>query len=227
VSITLVADIVLVIAAVAWILFKQVQPAPVKPRLLVIVPVVLAYFGITTTAAKTWSNSADLLLVILGAAISVALGIPRGATIRVWATNDGRWWRQGSKTTLVLWGALFVARGVLYVIAEGSGHRAASGVGPLLLALALSFGAQNVVIAVKLRPGAESDEPAAYPFPPTPGRSQSGASSPPSLSSPGTPYTRGRVPAYAEGRAAGSLHERAAQRRADRRARRAARRQEW
>ncbi len=49
-SLTVEADIVLIAAAVGWILLKQVQPAPVKPRLLVIVPVALAYFGITTTA---------------------------------------------------------------------------------------------------------------------------------------------------------------------------------
>lgn len=124
-SITLVADILLVVVAVGWILFKQVQPAPVKLRLLVIVPVVLAYFGITTTAAKTWSNPTDLLLIVVGAVISVALGVPRGATIRVWVDEDGRWWRQGSKATLALWGALFVARGGLFVVAQATGHQAA------------------------------------------------------------------------------------------------------
>jgi len=220
-SITLAADVLLIVVAVAWILFKQVQAAPVKPRLLVIVPVVLAYFGATTTAVKTWSNPTDLALIVLGAAISVALGIPRGATIRVWRGDDGRWWRQGSKATLALWGALFVARAGLYAIAQASGHQAASGVGPLLLALALSFAAQNAVIALRLRPGASAPDMAATPAarraPPRWGSD---------LSSPATPYAGRRSPAYAEAREYGSLHERAVQRRAERRARRAARR-EW
>jgi hypothetical protein len=221
VSATLVADILLIVLAVAWILFKQVQAAPVKPRLLVIVPVLLAYFGITTTAEKTWSNSADLVLILVGAVISVALGLPRGATIRVWTGEDGKWWRQGSKATLALWGALFVARGGLYVIAEATGHQAASGVGPLLFALALSFAAQNAVIAVKMQRGAGRHEPAPDPSREVPGRRRSASSAP------STPYTGRRVPAYADGDPAGSLHERAVQRRAERRARRAARRQEW
>ena len=43
-------------------------------------------------------------------------------------------------------GCSSVARGGLFVAAQASGHQAASGVGPLLFALALSFAAQNVVI---------------------------------------------------------------------------------
>jgi hypothetical protein len=218
-NITLVADILLIVVAVGWILFKQVQPAPVKARLLVIVPVVLAYFGTTTTAAKTWSNSTDLLLIVVGAVISVALGVPRGATIRVWVGDEGRWWRQGSKATLALWGALFVARGGLFVVAQATGHQAASGVGPLLFALALSFAAQNAVIAVRVQQGSGRDARVSYPSRRTPARSRSGSSGP------GTPYAGVRAPAYADVRAAGSIHERAEQRRAERRARRAARRQ--
>jgi hypothetical protein len=220
-SITLAADILLIIVAVGWILFKQVQAAPVKPRLLVIVPVVLAYFGITTTAAKTWSNSTDVLLIVLGVAISIGLGVPRGATIRVWLGDDGRWWRQGSKATLVLWGALFVGRGGLYVIAEATGHQAASGVGPLLFALALSFAAQNVVIGFRMRQGSEPDVPASYAPPKTSSHRHSDAS--PSSTS----YSGEAAPAYADGVGTGSLHERAMQRRAERRARRATRRRGW
>jgi hypothetical protein len=220
-SITLVADIALVVLAVGWILFKQVQPAPVKPRLLVIVPVVLGYFGVTTTAAKTWSNGPDLLFILLGVAISVGLGLPRGATIRVWAADDGRWWRQGTKATLALWGALFVARAGLYVIAEATGHQAASGVGPLLFALAVSFAAQNVVIGARMRPGAAREVPASY-LPPAASSSWRSQAS-----SPGTPYAGHRAPAAAEVQTGGSLHERAVQRRAERRARRAVRREGW
>jgi hypothetical protein len=219
-SITLVADVALVVLAVGWILFKQVQPAPVKPRLLVIVPVVLGYFGATTTTAKTWSNGPDLLFIVLGVAISLGLGLPRGATIRVWAAEDGRWWRQGTKATLALWGALFVARAGLYIVAEATGHQAASGVGPLLFALAISFAAQNVVIATRMRPGA-GPTPASYPSAEAPPRSRSDD---PSVTG---PFRPNRAPVYADGHSEGSLHERAVQRRAERRARRAARREDW
>ncbi|MGO9659757.1 MAG: hypothetical protein ACLQVK_06025 [Acidimicrobiales bacterium] len=220
-DLNLVADGLLIAVAVVWILLKQVQAGPVKPRLLVIVPVLMAYFGITTTPARTWSDSTDLLLIGLGAVISIAIGIPRGATIRVWRGEDGRWWRQGSRATLVLWGALLVARGALYGLDKASGHPAASGAGPVLLALALSFAAQNAVIAFRMRPtSAERDMPAPYTArrAPTTWR--------PGPSSPGVPYSGTRSPRYADAQFTGSLHERTAQRRADRRARRQARR-EW
>ena len=41
-----VADVLLIGAAVAWVLARQVQVARVKPRLLVLAPLVLAFFGI-------------------------------------------------------------------------------------------------------------------------------------------------------------------------------------
>ena len=40
------ADVLLIAAAVVWILVRQVRLAPVKPRLLVLAPLLLAYFGV-------------------------------------------------------------------------------------------------------------------------------------------------------------------------------------
>jgi hypothetical protein len=40
-----VADVLLIVAAVVWVLARQVQVARVKPRLLVLAPLVLAFFG--------------------------------------------------------------------------------------------------------------------------------------------------------------------------------------
>lgn len=85
----------------------------------------------------------------------------RGRTIAVWRDAEGVWWRRGSKLTLALWGALLVARGLLYVVDLVVGHPEASGVGALLLTLALSFAAQNAVIALRMT----SPVPAAVPAP--------------------------------------------------------------
>ena len=45
-SASTVADLLLIAAAVVWVLARQVQLARVKPRLLVLAPLVLAFFGI-------------------------------------------------------------------------------------------------------------------------------------------------------------------------------------
>jgi hypothetical protein len=140
--------------------------ARIKPRLLRLAPLILAYFGIRALPAPAWHVPADLGLLALSAAVSVGLGIWRGQTIKVWRDADGTWWRQGSARTLALWGALIVARGLLYGLDAALGHREASGLGAILLTLALSFAAQDAVTALRMYAvppltGGELAEPAA------------------------------------------------------------------
>ena len=123
---------------------------PVKPRLLWLVPLLLAFFGIRGLPSSTWHVPADLALLALSAVISIGLGVWRGQTIRVWRDADGTWWRQGSVLTLVLWGVLIAARGVLYGVGVAVGHREASDLGAVLVTLALSFAAQNTVTALRM-----------------------------------------------------------------------------
>lgn len=161
-----VADLLLVAAAVVWVLARQVQLARVKPRLLVLAPLVLAFFGIRSLPASTWRVPADLALLAVSAALSVGLGVWRGQTIRVWRSADGTWWRQGSMLTLVLWGVLIAARGVLYGVDVAAGRREASDLGAVLVTLALSFAAQNTVTALRMNgaqplPAGQPAEPAA------------------------------------------------------------------
>jgi hypothetical protein len=164
-----VADLLLIAAAVVWVLARQVQLARVKPRLLVLAPLVLAFFGIRSLPASTWRVPADLALLAVSAALSLGLGVWRGQTIRVWRNADGTWWRQGSMLTLVLWGVLIAARGVLYGVDVAVGHREASDLGAVLVTLALSFAAQNTVTALRMN-GAQP-LPAGQPAEPAAGRS--------------------------------------------------------
>ena len=145
-----VADVLLIVAAVVWVLARQVQVAQVKPRLPVLAPLVLASFGIRSLPASTWRVPADLALLAVSAALSLGLGAWRGQTIKVWRDADGTWWRKGSVLTLVLWGVLIVARGLLYGVGVAVGHRDASDLGAVLVTLALSFAAQNTVTALRM-----------------------------------------------------------------------------
>jgi len=163
------ANILLIAAAVVWILAKQVKPAPVKTRLLVAAPLIMAYFGIKNTPASTWMDGADLAFIAIGAVFSIALGLWRGTTIRVWRESDGTWWRVGSKYTLYLWGALLVVRAILAGAAGSTGHKAADGLGPILVSLALSFAAQSAVTAMRMSDSSAPAQP--QPRPPDPRRS--------------------------------------------------------
>jgi hypothetical protein len=165
-NVNIVVDVLLIGAAVVWILARQVQVGRVKPRLLWLVPLLLAFFGIRSLPSSTWHVPVDLGLLAVSAVISIGLGIWRGQTIRVWRDADGTWWRQGSALTLVLWGALIVARGLLYGAGIAVGHREATNLGAILVTLALSFAAQNAVTALRMTaspplPGGQPAEPAA------------------------------------------------------------------
>jgi hypothetical protein len=150
VTATSAAAVLLIAAAVTWILVRQLRTAPVKPRLLVLAPLALAYFGLRAVPMSLWQDTADLALLAVSGVVSASLGVWRGRTITVWRDAQGIWWRRGSRLTLVLWGALFAARGVLYVVDRAAGHPEASGVGALLITLAVGFAAQNAVTAVRM-----------------------------------------------------------------------------
>jgi membrane protein CcdC involved in cytochrome C biogenesis len=145
-----VFNIVLIAAAVVWILWKQIQPAPIKARLLLLAPLAMGYFGIRNTPGSTWSSAADLTLILIGAIFAIVLGLARGGTIQVWRERDGQLWRRGSKMTLFLWAALLVVRVMMAGLATATGHRAADASGPILLSLALSFAAQNAVTGLRM-----------------------------------------------------------------------------
>jgi hypothetical protein len=198
------ANVLLIAAAVVWILAKQIRPAPVKTRMMVAAPLVMAYFGIKETPVSTLKSTADLGFIAVGALFSIGLGLWRGTTIRVWRGEDGRWWRAGSKYTLLLWGALLVVRALLAGAADATGHKAADGLGPILFSLALSFAAQSVVTAMRI-----SGAPAAEGYPQAVPLHVNG-----STPVDAAPWTRPASQSWP------SRHERIAQRRDARRARR-------
>lgn len=155
---------VLLIAAAVWILARQIRLAPVRTRLLVLAPLLLGYVGLRQLPASLWHDGADVALLALSAAVSAGLGVWRGHTIAVWRDEAGVWWRRGSTSTVALWGLLLIARGLLYAVDVATGHPEASGVGALLLTLAVSFAAQNAVIARRMSSAAPVPPPAAAPL---------------------------------------------------------------
>lgn len=166
-NVNTVATVLLIAAAVVWILWRQVQAQPVKAKMLLVVPVLLGYFGIRDTASGTWTDPAALALIAVGALASAGVGLARGTTIRVWRERDGVWWSKGSKATLLLWGVMILVRGTLDGVAHATGHSAAGGLGPMLLSFGLSFAGQNAVIAMRMggQPFAAQPQPAPVQMP--------------------------------------------------------------
>lgn len=153
-------NLFLIAAAVVWILARQVRAEQVKPRLLVVAPILLGYFGFRSLVASDLRSGVDLGLLTVSAVASVGLGVWRGTTIRVWRDPTGRWWRLGSWRTLALWGALFAVRGGTYAVAVATGHREVSSLGLMLVFLGVSFAAQNLVLLARMSQPAHTATPA-------------------------------------------------------------------
>jgi len=68
------ADLLLLLAAVGWILAKQVGVEPVKPRLLVLAPLLLGWFGLRAPPSSRTRDLADVALLAFAAVVSALLG---------------------------------------------------------------------------------------------------------------------------------------------------------
>lgn len=135
--------IILWIAAAAYIVFQQFQPRPMNARLLVAIPLVLAFWGLRSVGQL--GDLESTLFFALNAAVVVALGMWRGSSVRVW-TEAGQAFQQGTLTTLGLWVVSIVVRLALVAAGHLVGTSLAESMGELPLLLALTLGAQNLVI---------------------------------------------------------------------------------
>jgi hypothetical protein len=146
------------IAAVVLFIGRQFIATRLNRRLLLWVPLGLAYFGLP--GLQRLDPNAALAVFVLDAAAAAGLGALRGLSFRVWRASDGSTWTQGSLLTLGLWAASIVVRVALLALGN-----LVLGVPPtslgqgLLLLLAITLGAQNLVLW--LRADASADASAA------------------------------------------------------------------
>jgi hypothetical protein len=140
--------ILLVVAAVGYVLWSRMQGRPLKLKRMLLLPVVLLVLGITdlTGSSAPHLTSKDIAFLLVGVAFSAALGAARGATIELYP-QQGELWQRYRKITVVLWIALIAIKLVLIAIASAAGASAGSGTNTLLLALGVSLLAEAAIVA--------------------------------------------------------------------------------
>lgn len=131
---------------IAFVLYRQMSAQPLRPRRLVLLPAVLGFFAVQQLGRQQIAVSlGTVMFLVLNLALGLAAGIWRGTTFRLW-TEAGVVMTKGTVVTLLTWGVLIGIR-LLFALA---GHVASFPqglmIGELLLALAVTFAAQNVVI---------------------------------------------------------------------------------
>jgi|GEM_PF-1593893 len=94
-------QIILILVAVGYILFRRMIGEQAEARRMLILPAVLTIIGLTDVSKDVKTPGAVVLLVAT-AAISLAIGALRGATVRI-SAREGVAFVQYTVLTVVLW----------------------------------------------------------------------------------------------------------------------------
>jgi len=156
---TTVLQILVVIAVLGLIMNKRLKPRPVKGdtrrwRLPLILMAIGAYALVSTTR---WTDgikmdTKDITYLVVGAAISLALGALRGVTIKISGTPMGLM-QQYTYKTVGLWVLLVLVRLGMDVVGKSAGVAAAVVGSSILLMFGLSLLGESAIIAARVGGG--------------------------------------------------------------------------
>ena len=144
----LVLDVVLGLAVLALLIYRQLSARPVNTAVLRLF-VILVIIGVVQTYQFLSKNHAHPLTIaaIVGSVVLAAIfGWLRARTVRVWLGENGQAWSQGNWLTAVLWIASLAAHlGYDVLVAHGPGARGL-GTATIVLYLAVSLGFQRALV---------------------------------------------------------------------------------
>lgn len=149
-SVALIVNIAIYVALIAFVLYRQMSPVPLRAARLILLPAALGLFGLQQLLRRPFADVTSSVLLVVGLVIAVAAGLWRGTTFRVWS-EDARVMVRGTRMTLVTWAVLILVRLPFAFLANAAASPQGFVVGELLLALAVTFAAQNTVIWIRAK----------------------------------------------------------------------------
>lgn len=136
----------LYVALIAFVLYRQMTAQPLRPQRLVVLPLLLGAFAIQQLSGQHLSGSLGTVAYLgVNIVAGIVLGIWRGTTFQIWS-EAGTLMMRGTRVTLVAWGVLIVIRVGFALATHAIRYGQGVVIGELLLALAVTFAAQNAVI---------------------------------------------------------------------------------
>lgn len=127
-------EVVLIIAAVGYVMARRVAGEPVQGKRMLLLPAVLVAIGFSDVSGAA-HNSAALTFLIVSAAVSIAFGALRGLSTRL-SERDGIAYVHYTAVTIALWVASLAAKfGMNLAFKAADPHAAAAAGNTLLLTL--------------------------------------------------------------------------------------------
>ena len=141
------------IAVVVFFIVRQRRSDRFSERSLLF-PIGLGIYGVvllTDTSQHLALSIASAVLLVLSALASIGFGVIRGRTIELFE-RSGELWERASWTTIgVGWGGLLATRVVLIGVAAAIGAKVAASPTSIPLMLAITLGAQMIVVRERAR----------------------------------------------------------------------------
>jgi hypothetical protein len=143
----LVLDIILGLAVLALLIYRQLAARPVNASALRFIAILVIIGLVQTYRFLSEGHDHPLTFAALGGSLVLAavFGVLRAGTVRVWI-DDGQPWSQGNWVTAVLWIASLVAHlGYDVLLVHGPGARGL-GTATIVLYLAVTLGFQRGLV---------------------------------------------------------------------------------
>ncbi|MFC4079704.1 DUF1453 domain-containing protein [Amycolatopsis samaneae] len=138
-------EIVLIVAAVAYLMVRRLMGEPAQAKQMLILPAVLCLIGLTNVSGEV-KTPLSLVFLIGTAVIGIVLGVLRGATVRISRRDDVAFVRY-TAVTVVLWLLnIAVKAGVTYALDTFDPKDAGGVSNSLLLTLGLGILAEGLVV---------------------------------------------------------------------------------
>jgi hypothetical protein len=138
-------QIVLIIAVAALVIGKRLAGRPIDARRSVVMPGVLAVYGVFVLRKSGTLTHTDQVWLVVQGVVSVAVGMARGATVRVYEQN-GYAWAKYRPVTLLLWVASIAGRFALEAAAIASGAGRTAMTSSVMLMFGLSLAAESLIV---------------------------------------------------------------------------------
>lgn len=130
-----------------WSIHRQMPEHEITKDGLAKMPILYAAIGVLGFGTgDTPTDGPAIGYLAVSVLMSIGFGMARGYSMPVWLDKD-KWLTRGTKLTLILWGALVGTKIVMGTIGSITDIFPGEHVGDIFVFIAISFAAQNVILA--------------------------------------------------------------------------------